>query len=156
MQMSIFWLAMLILFGVIEAVTVGLASIWFAAGALCALIAVGLGANLWVQIGVFLAVSFLTLLLVRPLAQRFLTPGHQPTNADRVIGAKAVVKEEINNLKGQGLVSVAGSDWTARAETNDPIPVGTSVRVLRIEGVKVIVAPETGAPHSSDEQEEKI
>lgn len=141
MQMSIFWLAMLILFGVIEAVTVGLASIWFAAGALCALIAAGLGAGLWVQIGVFLVVSFLTLALIRPLAQRFLTPGHQPTNADRVIGTKAVVKEEIDNMKGQGLVSVAGTDWTARAETNDPIPVGASVRVLRIEGVKVIVAP---------------
>lgn len=142
MPMNVFWLAMLILFGVIEAATVGLASIWFAAGALFALIASGLGFGLWTQIGAFLIVSFVTLLLARPLAKRYLTPGHQPTNADRVIGSEAVVTEEINNLKGQGRVSVAGMAWTARSHTGAVIPAGVTVRVVRIEGVKVFVEVE--------------
>ena len=147
MQMSIFWLIALIAFGVLEAVTVGLASIWFAAGALCALIVSGAGGALWVQIAVFLAVSFVTLLLARPLAHKFLIPKRQATNADRIVGTQAVVKREIDNLKGQGLVSVAGVIWTARSENDQVIPEGATVRILRIEGVKVFVAPETDGYH---------
>jgi len=147
MGMSIFWLIALVAFGVLEAVTVGLASVWFAAGALGALIVSAAGGALWLQIAVFLAVSFVTLLLARPLAQKFLIPKHQATNADRIVGSQAVVKREIDNLKGQGLVSVAGVVWTARAEGGEVIPVGTVVRILRIEGVKVFVVPEPGAPN---------
>jgi len=151
MQMSVFWLAALILFAVIEAATVGLASIWFAAGALGALIVSGVGGSLWVQIVVFLVSSFLALLLARPLAQKYLTPKHHATNADRIIGAEAVVADEIDNLKGQGVISVAGIIWTARADNNQIIPAGVTVRVVRIEGVKAFVTTETVRPNTKAE-----
>ena len=125
MSMSLFWLIAMVLFGVLEAVTVGLTSIWFAVGALAALIAASLGAFALVQVIVFLVVSFVTLLLVRPLA----------------IGREAVVTQAIDNLKGEGQVNVSGAVWTARSQEEAPIPAGARVRVLRIEGVKVIVSP---------------
>lgn len=139
--MSLFWLVAMILFGVLEAVTVGLTSIWFALGALAGLLASSAGAPVIVQIVAFLGVSLIALLLVRPLAQRYINDRKVATNADRVIGREAVVQEEIDNLKGRGLVSVSGALWTARSEEDLPIAAGTRVRVLRIEGVKVIVEP---------------
>lgn len=141
MSMSLFWLIAMVLFGVLEAVTVGLTSIWFALGALGALAAAAASAPVIVQIVVFLGVSFLTLLLVRPLAQRFVNDRKVATNADRVIGREAVVTEDIDNIQGKGRVSISGADWTARTEDDRTIPVGSKVQVLRIEGVKVIVAP---------------
>ena len=141
MSMSLFWLIAMVLFGVLEAVTVGLTSIWFAIGALGALAAAAASAPVIVQIVVFLGVSFLTLLLVRPLAQRFVNDRKVATNADRVIGQEAVVTEDIDNIQGKGRVSISGADWTARTEDDRPIPMGSKVQVLRIEGVKVIVAP---------------
>ena len=141
MSMSLFWLIAMVLFGVLEAVTVGLTSIWFAVGALAALIAASLGAFALVQVIVFLVVSFVTLLLVRPLAQRYINDRKEPTNADRVIGREAVVTQAIDNLKGEGQVNVSGAVWTARSQEEAPIPAGARVRVLRIEGVKVIVSP---------------
>lgn len=141
MSMSLFWLIAMVLFGVLEAVTVGLTSIWFAVGALAALIAASLGAFALVQVVVFLVVSFVTLLLVRPLAQRYINDRKEPTNADRVIGREAVVTQAIDNLKGEGQVNVSGAVWTARSQEEAPIPAGVRVRVLRIEGVKVIVSP---------------
>ena len=144
MNMSLFWLIAMVLFGVLEAVTVGLTSVWFAVGALGALAAAALSAPVIVQIVVFLGVSFLTLLLVRPLAQRFINDRKVATNADRVIGQEAVVTEDIDNVQAKGRVSVSGADWTARSEDDQPIPAGSRVWVLRIEGVKVIVAPMGG------------
>lgn len=141
MSMSLFWLVAMVLFGVLEAVTVGLTSVWFALGALGALAAAAASAPVIVQIVVFLGVSFLTLLLVRPLAQHYVNDRKVATNADRVIGREAVVTEDIDNIQGKGRVSISGADWTARAEDDRPIPAGSTVRVLRIEGVKVIVAP---------------
>ena len=121
--MQIMWLVLLIVFAVSEAITVGLTSIWFAAGALVALIAALLGGPLWVQITLFLAVSLLCLGAVRPLAKQHLNDKVEPTNADRVIGVEAQVTEDIDNIHG-GLISA-----------------GTMVKVLRIEGVKVFVEP---------------
>lgn len=145
MNMSLFWLVVMLLFGVLEAVTVGLTSIWFGLGALCALAAAAVSAPVLVQIVVFLGGSFLTLLLVRPLAQRFINDRKVATNADRVIGREAVVTEDIDNIQGRGRVSVSGADWTARTEDDRPISAGSTVQVLRIEGVKLIVAPAGGA-----------
>ncbi len=136
---SAFWLLALILFSVIEGVTVGLTSIWFAAGALGALIAAMLGAHIFLQILIFLVLSALTLALVRPIAVRLLKPRHDPTNADRVIGQTALVTEDIDNVEGKGLVVISGQVWSARSEHGVAIPAGTQVRVLRIEGVKVYV-----------------
>lgn len=140
MTMSIVWLVALIIFVVAEAATVGLTSIWFALGSLAALIASAAGAPIIVQVVLFIGISILSLVLVRPLGQRYLNAKRVPTNADRILGAEAVVTEEIDNLKGQGHVSVAGVPWTARSEYNEIIPADTVVCVLRIEGVKVFVA----------------
>ena len=140
MTLKVAWLALLIVFSVGEAVTVGLTSVWFAVGALGALLCALVGGNLWLQIGVFLALSGLALALVRPLAKKFLIPGYSATNADRVIGQEAVVTQTIDNLHGQGQVTIAGQTWTARSQNDTVIGEGTLVRVLRIEGVKVFVA----------------
>ena len=136
---KIIWLVLLILFGAGEAATVGLTSIWFAVGSFAALIAALLGGQIWLQVVLFLVVSGLSLAAARPLVRKFLAPAHQPTNADRVIGAEAVVTEEINNLLAQGAVSVSGLTWSARSAHDTVIPVGTVVRVDRIEGVKLYV-----------------
>ena len=137
--MNWIWLALLVLFAIAEAATVGLASIWFAAGAAVALLVSALSGPIWLQISAFLLVSLLSLLAARPLAQKYLKPNYQPTNADRVIGRQAVVTEEIDNLKGQGAVSVGGTVWTARTTGEAPIPAGATVFVERIEGVKLFV-----------------
>ena len=136
---KIIWLVLLLLFTGAEAATVGLTSIWFAAGALCALIAALLGGPLWIQIALFLAVSALCLLAVRPLAKRHLNSRVEPTNADRVIGEQAQVTEDIDNIRGKGAVVIRGVVWTARSEDGLPVPAGALVKVLRIEGVKVFV-----------------
>ena len=149
-MMQIIWLILLIVFAASEAATVGLTSIWFAAGALTALIAARLGGPLWVQITLFLAVSLLCLAAVRPLAKRLLNSRVEPTNADRVIGAQAQVTEDIDNIHGRGAVVIRGMTWSARSQDGGPISAGTMVKVLRIEGVKVFVEP-IAAPVSAGE-----
>lgn len=136
---AIVWLILLLAFSALEGVTVGLTSIWFAAGALAALLAALLGGPIWLQAALFLAVSLGCLLAVRPLARKYLTPRIQPTNADRAIGAEARVTETIDNVQGQGAVTIGGVIWTARSHSGEVIPAGSTVRVLRIEGVKVFV-----------------
>lgn len=138
---SAVWLVLLLLFSVWEAATVALVSVWFAAGALAALIASAFTADLWLQLAVFLAVSAVTLALVRPLARKRVLPRFVPTNADRVIGRQGVVSEKVDNLAATGVVTVAGMAWTARSEQGEPIPAGTAVTVCRIEGVKLFVTP---------------
>ena len=139
MILKIIWAVLLVLFTLGEGLTVGLTSIWFAAGSLAALICALCNGPLWLQIGLFILVSALCLLAIRPLAQKYLNTKVEPTNADRVIGATAKVTEEINNIAAQGAVSISGVNWSARSEAGTVIPAGTLVRVLRIEGVKVYV-----------------
>lgn len=136
---KLIWLALLLLFCAAEAATVGLTSIWFVAGALAALIAALAGGPVWLQVTLFIVISLLCLIAVRPLARRYLNPKIQPTNADRVIGMEAQVTEAIDNLQGTGAVTIGGTAWSARSENDTPIPAGALVRVLRIEGVKVYV-----------------
>ena len=139
---SICWLAALVALLALEAATVGLVSLWFAVGSLCALLTSFFVSNIWVQFAVFLAVSFLCLVIIRPLARKYADPRRESTNADRVVGAEGVVTQAIDNLKAQGQITVNGAPWTARTEEGCPaIPAGSRVRVPRIEGVKVIVSP---------------
>lgn len=140
--MALFWLVALIILALAEAATVGLVCIWFAGGALAALIAAGLGAPIWLQIGLFLVISGVLLALLRPLVGKLVLPKRTATNADRHLGKTALVTEEINNLLETGAVKLDGVTWTARAEDDSIIPVGTPITVLRIEGVKVYVAAE--------------
>lgn len=141
MTASIFWLAAILVFSVVEAATVGLASIWFAIGAAIAFVLSFFVESVWVQVAVFTVISLAAMALIRPLAQRYLTPKTEATNADRVIGREGVVTQEIDNLRASGQVSVAGVEWTARSEKDALIPTGAKVTVLRIEGVKVVVRP---------------
>jgi membrane protein implicated in regulation of membrane protease activity len=136
---SAIWLILLVILVAGEAITVGLTFIWFAAGALGGLIVSVLGGAVWLQVVVFLILSAVTLILVRPAAAKLLTPGISPTNADRVLSQIALVTEEIDNIAETGQVKLFGQVWTARSESGDVIPAQTRVRILRIEGVKVFV-----------------
>ncbi len=134
------WLIALIVFLAIEAMTLGLATIWFAGGALVAFIAALLGADLYIQIILFLAVSILLLVFTRPIAVRYLNTKKTPTNVDRLIGMQVIVTSKINNLKGKGEVEIGGNRWSARSETEDEIiDSGKTVEVVSIQGVKLIV-----------------
>ena len=136
---SAIWLMLLVALVAGEAITVGLTFIWFAAGALGGLLASVLGGAVWLQVVVFLIVSAVTLVLVRPAAAKLLTPGISPTNADRVLSQIALVTEEIDNIAETGQVKLFGQVWTARSESGEVIPAQSRVRILRIEGVKVFV-----------------
>lgn len=140
MQMSVFWLIAMVVLLVIEAVVPGLISIWFALGALAALISALFHAPIWLQIVWFVAVSVIALILTRPLVRKYVNGRITPTNADMVIGKDAVVTEAIDNLHARGAVLLDGKTWTARMDREDETAkTGETVRVLRIEGVKLIV-----------------
>ena len=140
MQMSVFWLIAMVVLLIIEAVVPGLISIWFALGALAALISALFHAPIWLQIVWFVAVSVLTLVLTRTLVRKYVNNRVTPTNADMVIGKDAVVTERIDNLHAKGAVLLDGKTWTARMDQeSEGAEPGETVRVLRIEGVKLIV-----------------
>ncbi|MDD6728122.1 MAG: NfeD family protein [Eubacteriales bacterium] len=133
------WAVAIILFGIAEAVTAQLVSIWFVIGAVGGLIAAFCGANLYVQLIVFIAVSVLALVITRPLVKKYIKPKTEHTNADRILNQECIVTEEINNLKGIGQVKGDGKVWTARSADDSVIPAGSVVKVEKISGVKLIV-----------------
>ena len=135
------WLISMVILLIIEGVVPGMVSIWFAAGALAALVVSLLGAPLSLQFTVFLVASLALLVLTRPLAKKYVNARTTPTNADRVIGQECVVKEEIDNLRGTGAVMVDGKVLTARMDKRDgKAPEGAVVKAVRIEGVRLIVS----------------
>ena len=136
---SFLWLGLFVLFLIVEGATAGLVTIWFAAGALAALIAQLLGGAVWLQILLFCLVSAATVVMVRPMAKRLLHKDHQPTNADRVLSMVGVVQEEIDNVAAKGLVKVDGKVWTARSLTGETIPEGALVQPKSIQGAKLVV-----------------
>ena len=138
-SLVIFWLALFVVFLIVEAGTVALVSIWFALGALAALLACVLGAEMWLQITVFLVVSLVLLAVLWKRVRNKLTT--TKTNVDSVIGAEGYVTEAIDNLSYTGRVKLGGITWAARSTSGAGITVGTLVKVERIEGVKVFVSP---------------
>ena len=140
LTMTTFWLIVMVLFLVVEAATVGLVCIWFAVGALLALLAAMCGAPLWLQIVLFLVASAATLYFTRPLVKRYVNSKVEPTNADMVIGKECRVTETVDNIAGTGAVYVDGKTWTARSADDEVIPEGTLVTAKSIDGVKLIVA----------------
>jgi len=144
MNMNIIWAAAIVVFLVAEAATVGLASIWFAVGALGALLVSVMHGALWLQILIFIVLSLATLILTRPLARRYINDRREPTNADRLIGTKCIVTEKIDNVAATGTVSASGKLWTARSEDGAVIEPNTLATVVRIEGVKLIVKENEG------------
>ena len=134
------WLVALVALVIIEISTMGLTTIWFAAGALVAILAAALGAPLFVQIALFLIVSVLMLVFTRPLAVKFFNNDREKTNVDSVIGKKGIVTGQIDNLQGTGQVTLNGLEWTARSAQEDKVISEGSVVVIRdVQGVKLIV-----------------
>ncbi len=139
--MVLMWLVALIVFALAEAATVGLVSIWFAGGALVALVAAALNAPVWLQVVLFVVISLILLISLRPLVQKLSKSRPTPTNVDRHIGQRALVTEDINNLAETGAIRLDGIIWTARSESGQVIPAGTVITVDRISGVKAFVSP---------------
>ena len=133
------WLGAAVVFGVVEALTAGLVSIWFVAGSAAALIGAFLGAGLGVQVALFVVVSAAALAVTRPLVRRYTAGKAVPTNLDRVLGDSGKVMETIDNENSSGAVYVDGKTWTARSADGSVIPAGAAVQVLRMEGVKLFV-----------------
>lgn len=140
-MMPVIWLALLVLFLLAEAATVALVSLWFAAGALAAILVCLLGGSVAVQCVVFFLVSAVLLGLARPLLRRYVNPRIVKTNVDSVAGTEGLVTEAIDNISGAGQVKLGAMVWTARSTDGNPIPAGTRIRADRVEGVKVFVSP---------------
>ncbi len=134
------WLGLLVAFLIAEAAcSLHLVSIWFGVGSLAALIAAALGADLWLQVTLFVVVSGGLLAALWPLAKKVMKPRITSTNVDAIIGSQGVVLKTIDNEEAVGQVKLGAMEWTARSAQGDVIPEGTHVRVDRIEGVKVFV-----------------
>lgn len=138
---AITWLVLMVMFLFTETTTVNLISIWFAAGSLAALIVSLLGGPVWLQVGVCLAVSSITLTLLRPMVRKYINPKLVRTNVDSVIGSEGFVTVAIDNVAAAGQVKLGAMIWTARSTSGEAIPEGIQVKVDRIEGVKVFVTP---------------
>ena len=133
------WIAAIILLVLLESATVTLVCIWFAGGALAALICAAFGLGLEIQLPVFLVVSGALLLITRPLVRKKINFRKQATNADVVVGKTGLVIEKIDNIEGAGQVKAGGRYWTARSEDGRIIKKDVYVHIIRIEGVKLIV-----------------
>ena len=138
--MIIFWLIVLIVAIIVEVCTLGLTSIWFAGGALVAILASLLYAPVFLQVILFFVVSFLLLFFTRPVAVRYFNKDRVRTNVESMVGRQAVVTSEIDNIQGTGQVTVGGQEWSARSSVDElRIPVGNVVNIVAVSGIKLIV-----------------
>ena len=142
-SMNIVWLVAMIALLILEFSTVSLTCIWFALGALAALIAGLCNAPVWLQVVWFLIVSVLALIATRPLVKKYVNGKTTPTNADMLMGQTCVVMEPISNLSETGAVKIGGKVWTARSDDGTVFAPGERVIAVRIEGVKLIVTSPT-------------
>jgi len=135
------WLWIIVLVGMlmVEAATQVLLSIWFAGGALAALLCAVLGISFPLQLAAFFFVSGLLLAFLLPLAPRKMKAGRTATNADRILGAEGVVTEDINATEGTGQVRIGGTVWSAKGADGEPLRAGEIVIVESIAGVKAVV-----------------
>lgn len=140
-NLTIIWLVLMVIFLIMEAATVTITSLWFAAGALVALLAGVFGAPFWLQVVLFIVVSAATLMALRPMIKKHFTPKLTRTNVDAIIGTQGYVTADIDNMAATGTVKLGAMEWTARSADGSPIPKGTLIEVVRIEGVKAIVSP---------------
>lgn len=137
---DIYWLILFIILLVIEIATLGLTTIWFAAGALVAFIAAVLGLGVGIQIILFFLSSLILLIFTRPIAVKYLNKTRTKTNAESLLGKTAVVTESIDNLRNMGTAVVNGQEWTARALSDDiRIEKDMEVTIIEIKGVKLMV-----------------
>ena len=137
---TVYWLIAVAVFLLLEILTLGLTSIWFAVGSLAAAIGAVLGLPFFGQLILAVAVSCVVFVFARPWAQKYLNNKTEKTNAESLIGKTGIVKKRIVNIKGQGMVYIQGMEWTARSADDDEIPEETEVIVEEIQGVKLIVS----------------
>lgn len=136
------WLVVMIVCLLIEAITVGLATIWFAAGALAAIIVCALGLGTLGQFLVFFAVSLVLLVFTRPLAVKYINSKKVATNYEEAIGRTVQITERVDNIKGTGTAVLNGQEWTARSWQEDKVlEKDTLAKVLEVTGVRLIVEP---------------
>lgn len=135
-----YWLIAMAVLLIVEIITMGLTTIWFAAGALVAVIAALLHAPIAVQFVLFVVVSVILFCFTRPVAEKYLNNSRTKTNINSIIGEEAKVIEDIDNFNQKGAVVVKGLEWTARSvDDNEVIPAGSKVKVIEVSGVKLIV-----------------
>ena len=140
MNLTTIWLIIFVACIVIEIISMGLTTIWFAGGALIAAVAAALGVPLWVQIVLFVLVSLVLLYFTRPIAVKYFNKDRIKTNAESLVGKQAIVISEIDKLQGIGQVTVEGKEWTARTVTDGvTLPTGSVVIIRAISGVKLMV-----------------
>lgn len=136
----IIWLGLLAVLLIIEAITAGLTTIWFAGGALVAAVASYFGAGMMVQILIFLCVSLVLVIFTRPLAMKYMNKETEKTNVNSLLGKTAVVIQEIDNLAQTGQIRINDIEWMARTSSNDiKIPLNAIVTIEEVQGVKLIV-----------------
>lgn len=140
MNLTTIWLIIFVACIIIEIISLGLTTIWFAGGALIAAVAAALGIPLWMQIVLFILVSLILLYFTRPIAVKYFNKDRVKTNAESLVGKQAIVISEIDNLQGIGQVTVEGKEWTARTVTDGvALPAGSVVIIRAISGVKLMV-----------------
>ena len=137
------WLVIAVVLGIFEAATVALVSIWFAIGAVAAMVPAYFNAPFWVQILVFILVSALCFVFTRPFFKKIIRVNKQPTNVDRLVGQEGVATDDIENIECRGKVFISGLTWSARSETGELIPQGAVVTVKKIEGATLVVKRKT-------------
>lgn len=142
-DMSIIWLVLIIIGVVTEIASLGLTSIWFAVAALISFILAKLGVSVIVQVIVFIVATALMLFYTKPIAKKYLKIGQHKTNAEALIGQTAKVTEQIDNINGTGKVFINGMFWTARTPNEEIIDETEIVKIIKIEGVKLIVTRES-------------
>lgn len=133
------WLVIAVVLGIFEAATVALVSIWFAIGAVAAMVPAYFNAPFWVQILVFILVSALCFVFTRPFFKKIIKVNKQPTNVDRLVGQEGIATDDIENIECRGKVFISGLTWSARSETGELIPQGAVVTVKKIEGATLVV-----------------
>lgn len=133
------WIVLMVALIIVEALTANLVCIWFAIGALAAAVSKLLGATLFYQAVCFVVISLLSLCVTKPVVKRLRANGKTATNADMVIGKTGIVTEDITNDKFAGNVKVAGQMWSAVTADGSEIPKNSKVKVIKIDGVKLVV-----------------
>lgn len=140
---SAIWLIVAVVLAVIEASTAQLVCIWFALGAVCAMITAIITENVLIQVLIFILSTAVFLILTRKIVRRLTDVKASKTNADSLIGKEFIVLEEVDNLKETGTLKVSGTVWSVRNTEEGVIPSGTKVIIEKIEGVKLFVKPVT-------------
>ena len=138
------WLSLAVILAVVEISTTQLVSIWFVIGAAATAVmsSTFIKGNLVLQIIAFILISTIALLLTRPLVRKIRKQELISTNSDRNIGKSGVVIADINPENGKGMVRIGSETWSAKSLQNYVIKEGTNIKVVAIEGVKLVVTDE--------------